>query len=152
MWIPTSLVLLALTSRPAFADNCGSLSDCWYQIAIAVLVVVALAILIFLFWEFIVAGAAAGGEGILSAAEYGEIIGWGTGQSAEAVAVTEAVTESLTTEAVEGMIEEGLTKEFVESQVAAYERAVAQGGAKLLNEQLLPRLELMQKILNLWPK
>ena len=100
---------------------------------------------------------AAGGAGVagaeLTAAKVGErIIGWGTGQTAEAVAQTQAVTRSLTTEAIEGMIKRGLTREWVADQLAMYERAVATGGAKLKNAQLLPRLELMKRLLELWPK
>jgi hypothetical protein len=45
-----------------------------------------------------------------------------------------------------------VTREWVADQLATYQNAIAKGGAKLLNQQLLPRAELMQKILELWPK
>lgn len=96
-------------------------------------------------------GVAAEQTVVLRAGELGKIIGWGTGQSANAVAQTEAVTQGLTTEGVQAMIAQGLTRAFVEGQLASYTTAFAEGGAKLGNAQLLPRLELMQKILELWP-
>jgi hypothetical protein len=60
---------------------------------------------------------AAAERATLAASEYGQIIGWGTGQSARAVAQTQAVTQALTTQAVENMIAQGLTRGFVQSQL-----------------------------------
>jgi hypothetical protein len=40
----------------------------------------------------------------------------------------------------------------VAEQLAQYTKSFAEGGAKLENAQLVPRIELMQKILKLWPK
>lgn len=137
-------------AAPGYADNCGSLSDCLFTILAALLVALLLALLIFLLWEFLFAAPAIA-EGVLSAGEMGEIIGWGTGQTAAAVAQTEAVTEALTTEMVEGMIERGLTREFVEKQLAMYIRSAANAFKVANNAQLLPRLALMQKLLELWP-
>jgi hypothetical protein len=97
------------------------------------------------------AAAPAGAAAELTSAEAGQIIGWGTGQTAEAVAQTQAATRALTTEAIKGMIKRGLTRTWVTEQLAAYERAVATGAAKLKNVQLLPRLELMKRLLELWP-
>ncbi|HEV1994128.1 MAG TPA: hypothetical protein VGR03_07350 [Candidatus Acidoferrum sp.] len=145
-----ALALFLVLPLPAHADNCGSLSDCYLTILAAVLVALVLAVLIFFFWELIVGAAA---EGALASGEIGgEIIGWGTGQAAEAVAQTEAVTQGLTTEAIEGMIEEGLTREWVESQLEMYEKAAENAIKAARNTQLMPRLELMQKLLELWPK
>jgi hypothetical protein len=98
------------------------------------------------------AGAGEAGAAELTASQGGRIIGWGTGQTAEAVAQTQAVARGLTTEAVEGMVARGLTRQWVQEQLALYERAIAAGGPKLKNLQLLPRLELMKKLLELWPK
>jgi hypothetical protein len=96
--------------------------------------------------------AAAQQRAALSAGEFGDIIGWGTGQTARAVSQTQAVTQALTTEAVQGMIAKGLTREFVQNQLAMYSSTFAKGGEKLVNKQLVPRLELMQRILDLWPE
>jgi hypothetical protein len=98
-------------------------------------------------------GAAETGAGAaLTSGQAGGVIGWGTGQTAAAVAQTEAVTQGLTTQAIRQMIARGLTREWVAAQLAQYEAAVARGGAKLLNQQLLPRLALMRRLLELWPK
>jgi RHS repeat-associated protein len=86
----------------------------------------------------------------LTSGNLGKIIGWGTGQSAEAVEQTMAVTESLTEESVEEMAEQGVTKAWVEKQFQAYSQAAIKGGDKLNNTQLFARRELMQKILSLW--
>jgi RHS repeat-associated protein len=87
---------------------------------------------------------------ILSSQEAGQIIGWGTGQAgAEA---TKQLARSLTKKAVEKMIAKGLTKATVQRLLFKYGAAIAAGGAKLANTQLQPRYELMQKIVELWPK
>ncbi|HET7464047.1 MAG TPA: RHS repeat-associated core domain-containing protein [Longimicrobium sp.] len=83
---------------------------------------------------------------------FGELIGWGTGQTEAAIAKTEALTESLTSETVQGFVERGLSREWVEGQLRFYERSLAEGGRKLVNKQLIPRLHLMRRILELWPK
>ncbi|HEY6329418.1 MAG TPA: hypothetical protein VI756_08770, partial [Blastocatellia bacterium] len=88
----------------------------------------------------------------LSAEAMGRVIGWGEGRTAAAVAQTKAVTRALTTKTVKAMIERGLTKEFVIDQLTKYAGSFAKGGAKLKNAQLLPRMELMTKLLELWPK
>ena len=49
------------------------------------------------------------------------------------------------------MVANGLSKAWVQQQLALYTAAIAQGGAKLDNSQLLIRRELMEKILSLWP-
>jgi hypothetical protein len=97
------------------------------------------------------AGAEAAGTALTSG-QAGEVIGWGTGQTAVAVAQTEAATQGLTTQAIRQMITRGLTRQWVEAQLAQYESAIARGGAKLVNRQLLPRLALMRKLLELWPR
>jgi hypothetical protein len=80
---------------------------------------------------------------------FGNIVGWGSGQGT--AAVTQQLAQTLTRETVKQMLRRGLTRSAVEEQLAVYQRALAQGGAKLANTQLLPRIELLQKILTLWP-
>jgi hypothetical protein len=73
------LATVAFTATPAFADNCGSLSDCLFNIGLAVLVIAAIALLIALLLG-------SGGGGLLAFAGAA-----GTQQaaaSAAAVAVT----------------------------------------------------------------
>jgi len=64
------------------------------------------------------------------------------------------VTEKLTSEQVQLWAKQGLTKEWVQKQLASYTNAIQKGLAKqaliLTNKQLLPRKELMEKILELW--
>lgn len=83
--------------------------------------------------------------------QMGKILGWG-GRTAAGVAKTEAVTASLTTQTVKKLIAEGVTKELVQEQLELYTSSLAKGGAKLKNMQLLPRLKLMTRLLELWPK
>ena len=87
----------------------------------------------------------------LTAGQGGEIIGWGTSNSAEAVRQTETVTQNLTPETVRAMQARGLTRDWVVRNLAKYEAAAATGGDKLRNAQLLPRLNLMRRLLELWP-
>ena len=97
-------------------------------------------------------GAAEAGAGVaLTSGQAGGVVGWGTGQTAAAVAQTEAVTQTLTTQPIRQMIARGVTREWVVAQLALYEAAVAQGATKLVNNQLLPRLALMRRLLELWP-
>jgi hypothetical protein len=86
------------------------------------------------------------------ASQQGAIIGWGTGQSAAAVEQTLQVTANLTRAKVAEMAAQGLSKQWVQEQLVKY-GASASGrvAAKLLNNQLLPRKALMEKILELWP-
>jgi RHS repeat-associated protein len=95
--------------------------------------------------------AAAGSESLWlgSVARFGNIVGWGTGQSG--AAVTQQLARTLTKDAIKHMIRRGLTRSAVEEQLAVYQRALAQQGAKLANTQLLPRIEVLEKILKLWP-
>jgi len=79
-------------------------------------------------------------------------------QTVEGVAITKAVTEKLTSEQVQLWAKQGLTKEWVQKQLASYTNAIQKGLEKagqaganpLNNKQLLPRKELMEKILELW--
>ncbi len=87
----------------------------------------------------------------ITAGAQGTIIGWGTGQSAQAVLQTELITASLTRKAVAQMVARGLSRKWVEQQLAKYTASIAQGERKLDNAQLLVRKELMEKILSLWP-
>jgi RHS repeat-associated protein len=92
-----------------------------------------------------------GGGGLgLTSAKMGKIIGWGEGATAEAVAQTKALTESLTSEQIQLWEKGGLTREWVAKQLELYTKALAKGGKKLTNINLEPRKELMEKILSLW--
>jgi RHS repeat-associated protein len=101
-------------------------------------------------------GAFSGGEivslglddSLLSNAEAGQIIGWGKGQ--EGVELTRSLADNLTKESVEQWKLRGLNKATVENLLRVYERAFAQEAKRLANQQLLPRLVLMKKILDLW--
>jgi hypothetical protein len=99
------------------------------------------------------AGGGAGGgiRAPLTNAEAGRVVGWGTGQSAEAVQQTVNATRQLTPDLIRNMIQQGLTREWVATQLQFYEAAVASGGQKLVNQQLLVRRELMLRLLELWP-
>jgi hypothetical protein len=88
----------------------------------------------------------------MTSGQLGRVIGWGENQSAAALAKTEAATQRLTTQLIRQMITRGLTRQWVESQLALYEKAVATAGKKLVNKQLLLRLALMKRLLELWPE
>jgi hypothetical protein len=97
-----------------------------------------------------VGGLAAESETVwLSNARFGNIVGWGTNQAG--AAATRQAAQALTRETIKQMIRRGLTRGAVREQLAAYQNALAQGGPKLLNTQLIPRIEFLQKILSLWP-
>jgi len=81
-----------------------------------------------------------------------DIIQWGRGQTADDVAKTIERAGQMTQETVEQMIKQGLEREWVEKQLGQYLKAYEEGGKKLLNEQLIPRIELMRNILNNWTK
>lgn len=66
------------------------------------------------------------------------------------VRVTRALTDNLTKAAVEQMKRQGLNRATAQNLLRQYEEAIAEGGKKLLNDQLFPRRELMKKILELW--
>lgn len=80
-----------------------------------------------------------------------DVIRWGCGQSAAAVAQTVRRTASLTRAEVVDMIGRGLELPWVEKQLSLYEAAIHADGAKLRNRQLLPRRELLLAILREWP-
>ena len=50
------------------------------------------------------------------------------------------------------MIAQGLNRATVEHLRAMYQAAIDSGGDKLRNLQLLPRANLMDRILELWPE
>lgn len=79
-----------------------------------------------------------------------QIIQWGEGQAPKDVAQTMARIEQINPSAVQGMIKQGLEKNWVEKQVGKYLEKLEAGGAALKNTQLKPRLELMEKILKNW--
>lgn len=80
-----------------------------------------------------------------------KIIGWGEGPAAEAAQKTLKVAETLTEDSVRDMAAKGMTKEWVEKQLALYENAMARGTLEK-NAQLNPRRLLMKRMLELWPK
>jgi hypothetical protein len=84
----------------------------------------------------------------------GSIMGWGTGQTAEAVAKTRAVTVALTGDKVKEMNAKGLHREWVERQLKMYRESIARGigSPAKPNTQIFPRQKLMEKILALWPE
>ncbi len=86
-----------------------------------------------------------------SASDYGKIIGWGTSHKDPDVKKTTTITKKLVKKDVEKMIAAGLDKKFVVKNLQQYKDAIKKGGKKLDNKQLLPRKELMEKILKLWP-
>jgi len=59
--------------------------------------------------------------------------------------------ESLTKKDVERMIGQGLTKDWVQTQVNNYGKAILDP-AKNINPLLSPRLDFLNRILSLWPK
>ena len=89
----------------------------------------------------------------LIASGYGRLIGWGEGQSAEAVQQTINVTENLTAKQVGRWARKGLSKDWVEENLESYNSALAKGGIKVSkNAQLVHRQALMEKTLKLWPR
>ena len=86
----------------------------------------------------------------LTSSQLGKVIGWGEGQGAEAVQQTINVAKNLTKSQVKKWAKQGLTKSWVQDQLAKYSSSVIKGGDKLKNTQLMHRKELMEKILNLW--
>ena len=86
-----------------------------------------------------------------SASDYGKIIGWGTSNNDSGVKQTTTLAKKLTKKDVENMIAAGLDKKFVVKNLQQYKDAIKKEGKKLDNKQLLPRKELMEKILKLWP-
>ncbi len=87
---------------------------------------------------------------ILSNREAGKAIQWPKGQGS--AKQTKEMAENLSVSDVTKMINRGLNKETVKHLRSQYQKALEQGGKKLQNEQLLPRKQLMDKILELWPK
>ncbi|MBV8070965.1 MAG: hypothetical protein JO270_13735 [Acidobacteriaceae bacterium] len=80
----------------------------------------------------------------------GDIVGWGKGQSEEAVEVTREATRTLTYDKVRLMVgEHGLPRAWVEYIARQYQDGIVRGLAKE-NTQIEARLEYMQKILELW--
>jgi hypothetical protein len=65
---------------------------------------------------------------ILPNNEVGVIIGWGTSQSAEQVAITKQLTASITESDVAGMEAKGLNRATVERFIDVYEKAMRAGG------------------------
>jgi hypothetical protein len=80
-----------------------------------------------------------------------KIIGWGEHGTAHAAEQTLKIGETLTEDGVRDMIAKGLTKEWVEKQLATYEQAIVRGTLEK-NPLLDPRRLLMKRILELWPR
>lgn len=90
-----------------------------------------------------------GSGGVLTNAQAGSIIGWGTSQAG--AGATQALARGLTRAAVEQMKRQGLNRMTVEKLVQTYEQGIAKAAQTgIENAQLAPRLELMKKILSLW--
>jgi len=98
-----------------------------------------------------VSGAVATG-GVLTRAGAARLIGFGTGHGVEAAQATLALARSLTPQMVREMAKAGLTREQVLEQLALYRGTLQEGGRALINKQLLPRIEVLERILELWPK
>jgi hypothetical protein len=79
------------------------------------------------------------------------VVKWGNGKDTAKTIGRTAEIEEGGEKVVQEMIDQGLTKEWVQSQLDLYRKAIA-NPAKQANEQLLPRAELMETILSLWPK
>ena len=62
------------------------------------------------------------------------------------------VTQNLTRAQVQAFANQGLTKQWVQSQLKLYGKALFAATKSSKNVNLLPRKELMEKILYLWPK
>ena len=62
------------------------------------------------------------------------------------------ITRNLTRAQVQAFANQGLTKQWVQSQLKLYGKAVLDAAKVDKNVNLLPRKELMEKILYLWPK
>jgi len=89
----------------------------------------------------------------MSAGEIGkDIILWGRGQTAADVATTVARAKEISPAIVKQMVRQGLKKDWVVQQLAQYTKAFEEGGKKLLNQQLIPRIELLKNILQNWEK
>jgi NAD(P)H-dependent flavin oxidoreductase YrpB (nitropropane dioxygenase family) len=61
-----------------------------------------------------------------------------------------ALANNLTRAGVQAKKRQGLNRATAQNLLRQCESAIAQGGRKLANEQLIPRRELMKKILELW--
>lgn len=72
------------------------------------------------------------------------------GRLLEAVQQTVDVTKNLTKAQIRKWEKQGLTKVWVEGQLTKYTASLAKGADKLKNSHLIPRKELMEKILELW--
>jgi hypothetical protein len=90
---------------------------------------------------------------VLSRRQFADVLEWGEGNAAERVKKTEDVTASLTRDKVKEMItKKGLTKEAVLENLKLYERAATDPVKVAKNTQLLPRLKLLKRLLELWPE
>lgn len=92
-----------------------------------------------------------GTTGFTRASEVGRnIIRWGERQTEGGVSKTIARTQEVNTQVVQGMKDQGLPKSWVEGQLSSYVSKAGQGGKALENKQLIPRIDLMIKILKNW--
>ena len=78
----------------------------------------------------------------------GAIVRWGTGQAG--AAITRQQAQNLTRASVKEMQRKGLTRRAVQDLLKKYEASLAEGGLRAANTQLVPRINLMKKILELW--
>jgi len=62
------------------------------------------------------------------------------------------VTASLTEASIEDLAAQGVSREWVADQLIQYAEAVDNPVKLAANAQLLPRIQLMLRLLELWPK
>ncbi|WP_213955970.1 hypothetical protein [Variovorax sp. dw_954] len=89
---------------------------------------------------------------LLGNREIADIVKWGEGTSAQGVAATVARTQSLNRSMVIDMIKKGLNRQSVEAMANIFRRGLASPVKAGAGPQLAPRLQLMERILELWPK
>jgi RHS repeat-associated protein len=86
----------------------------------------------------------------IKSATVGKLIGWGEGQGFMAVAKTRITTFFLTKETVHRVARMGMTKQWVEKQLASYTKSLLTKPNATINTQIFARKALMEKILRLW--
>ena len=81
----------------------------------------------------------------------GSIVKWPTGQSEAGADATNRMADCLTSEQVKDWQAQGLTRDGVERQLKLYETSASDPVKVQKNVVLLPRLNLMRRIIELWP-
>lgn len=88
---------------------------------------------------------------ILTNSAVGKIVGWGKGQSLDAVYQTLNTLANVTTAQIDIWRQQGLNLASVSKVLTMYAQAFADGNAAV-NTQLVPRYMLMSKAMELWPQ